>query len=140
MRKLFFLGVFLLSLSNVSGQNYYMINPQGFGAAASGGGTPTASNTVTVDTYAKLKTALTSTSAANSIILVSGTIDCTYTSVLLTNKTIIGLPGAKLRNTQITVGDSPTSAANSGILYIKSGSNNVIIRNLIFEGPSSKSF
>ena len=137
MRKLFFLGVFLLSLSNVSGQNYYMVNPQGFGAAATGGGTPTASNTVTVDTYAKLKTALTSTSTANSVILISGTIDCTYTSVLLTNKTIIGLPGAKLRNTQITLGDSPTSAANSGILYIKSGSNNVIIRNLIFEGPGA---
>nr|WP_315159327.1 T9SS type A sorting domain-containing protein [uncultured Flavobacterium sp.] len=137
MKKLLFLGVFLLILSNVSGQNYYMASPQGFGAATTGGGTPTASNTVTVDTYAKLKTALTSTAAANSVILVSGTIDCTYTSVLLTNKTIIGLPGAKLRNIQITPGDSPASAANSGILYIKSGSNNVIIRNLIFEGPGA---
>lgn len=114
-----------------------MANPQGFGAATTGGGSPTASNTVTVDTYAKLKTALTSTTTANSVILISGTIDCTYTSVLLTNKTIIGLPGAKLRNLQITPGDSPTSAANSGTLYIKAGSNNVIIRNLIFEGPGA---
>nr|WP_315200923.1 T9SS type A sorting domain-containing protein [uncultured Flavobacterium sp.] len=137
MKKLLFLGVFLLNLYNVSGQNYYMTSPQGFGATATGGGTPTASNTVTVDTYAKLKTALTSTAVANSVILVSGTIDCTYTSVLLTNRTIIGLPGARLRNLQIIPGDSPTSAANSGILYIKSGSNNVIIRNLIFEGPGA---
>jgi pectate lyase len=144
MKKILFLSIFLLSLYNVSGQNYYMAAPEGFGAAATGGGTPTASNTVTVDTYAKLKTALTSTLTANSVILVSGIIDCTYTSVLLTNKTIIGLPGAKLRNTQITVtanppsaSDSSTSKANSGILYIKPGSNNVIIRNLIFEGPGA---
>lgn len=137
MRKLLFLGIFLLGLYNVCGQNYYMASPQGFGAGATGGGTPTASNTVTVDTYAKLKTALTSTTVANSIILISGTIDCVYTSILLTNRTIIGLPGARLRNLQITPGDSPTSAANSGILYIKSGSNNVIIRNLIFEGPGA---
>jgi pectate lyase len=137
MRKKFPLFFFLLSLSSVFAQNYYMSAPEGFGAAATGGGTPTASNTVTVSTYTALKAALTSTATANSVILVSGTIDCVYTSVLLNNKTIIGLPGAKLRNTQITVGDSPTSAANSGTLYIKPGSNNVIIRNLIFEGPGA---
>jgi pectate lyase len=137
MKKLLLLSIFLLSLYNATAQNYYMASPEGFGAAATGGGTPTSSNTVTVDTYAKLKTALTSTATANAVILVSGVIDCVYTSVLLTNKTIIGLPGAKLRNLQITVGNSQTSADNSGILYIKSGSNNVIIRNLIFEGPGA---
>lgn len=137
MRKKFPLFFFLLSLSSVFAQNYYMSAPEGFGAAATGGGTPTVSNTVTVTDYATLKAALQSTTTANSVILVSGTIDCVYTSVLLTNKTIIGLSGAKLRNTQITVGDSPTSAANSGILYIKSGSKNVIIRNLIFQGPGA---
>ena len=127
----------MIGLYNATAQNYYMASPEGFGAAATGGGTPTVSNTVTVSTYTALKNALTSTAAANAVILVSGTIDCVYTSVLLTNKTIIGLPGAKLRNTQITVGDSPTSVANSGILYIQSGSNSVIIRNLIFEGPGA---
>lgn len=137
MKKIVFLSIFLIGLYNASAQNYYMSNPEGFGAAATGGGTPTVSNTVTVSTYSALSAALSSTSTANSVILVSGTIDCVYTSVLLTNKTIIGLPGARLRNNQITVGDSPTSAANSGILYIKSGSNNVIIRNLIFEGPGA---
>lgn len=137
MKKILFLSLFWIGFYNATAQNYYMANPEGFGATATGGGTPTVSNTVTVSTYNELKTALTSTATANAVILVSGSIDCIYTSVLLTNKTIIGLPGARLRNTQITIGDSPTSAANSGILYIKSGSNNVIIRNLIFEGPGA---
>lgn len=137
MKKIVFLSFFLIGIYNVSAQNYYMASPEGFGAAATGAGTPTVSNTVTVATYNALKTALTSTATANAVILVSGTIDCDYTSVLLTNRTIIGLPGARLRNNKITVGDSQTSANNSGILYIKSGSNNVIIRNLIFEGPGA---
>lgn len=134
MKKIILLGFFFLFLCTASGQNYYMTRPEGFGAAATGGGNATP---VTVSTYAALKTALTSTAAANAVILVSGTIDCVYTSVLLNNKTIIGLPGARLRNLQITVGNSVTSANNSGILYIKPGSNNVIIRNLIFEGPGA---
>ncbi|MCO6163400.1 T9SS type A sorting domain-containing protein [Flavobacterium sp. NRK F7] len=116
------------------GQNYYMATPQGFGANATGGGNATP---VTVTTYTAFKNALLSTSPANAVILVSGTIDCEYTSVQLNNKSIIGLPGAKLRNLQITVGNSTTSAANSGILNIKPNSNNVIIRNLIFEGPGA---
>lgn len=137
MKKTFLLFFFFLSLTNLFAQNYYMSVPEGFGAAATGGGTPTVSNTVTVSTFATLKTALQSTASANSVILVSGIIDCTYLSVQLNNKTVIGLPGAKLRNTQITIGNFATSAANSGILYIKPSSNNVIIRNLIFEGPGA---
>lgn len=137
MKKIALVITILLFVNNITGQNYYMPTPEGFGAAATGAGTPTVSNTVTVSTYSALSNALNSTSAANSVILVSGTIDCVYTSVSLTNKTIIGLPGAKLRNTQITIGNSVTSGANSGILYIKSGSKNVIIRNLIFEGPGA---
>ncbi len=119
MKKILFLSLFWIGLYNASAQNYYMTSPEGFGAAATGAGTPTVFNTVTVTTYAQLNTALTSTATANAVVLVSGTIDCIYTSVLLTNRTIIGLPGAKLRNIQITIGDSPTSAANSCILYIK---------------------
>ena len=144
MKKLLFFSLFILSICSLSAQNYYMPTPEGFGATATGAGSPTTFNTVTVDTYAKLVTALTSTATTNAVILVSGVIDCNYTSVLLTNRTIIGLPGAKLRNTKITItsnppsaSDSTTSGANSGILYVKSGSNNVIIRNLIFEGPGA---
>ncbi|WP_269226644.1 T9SS type A sorting domain-containing protein [Flavobacterium eburneipallidum] len=144
MKKLLFLSLFVLGFCSLAAQNYYMPTPEGFGATATGAGTPTASNTITVTTYTALKNALNSTATTNAVILVSGVIDCDYTSVLLTNRTIIGLPGAKLRNTKITItstppsaSDSSTSAANSGILYIKSGSNNVIVRNLIFEGPGA---
>lgn len=111
-----------------------MATPQGYGANTTGGGNATP---ITVSTYTAFKNALQSTTSANAVILVSGTIDCIYTSVQLNNKTIIGLPGARLRNLQITVGNSSTSAANSGILNIKPGSSNVIIRNLIFEGPGA---
>ncbi|MFN3754680.1 T9SS type A sorting domain-containing protein [Flavobacterium sp.] len=134
MKKSIFLSIFLLSLFKVFGQDYYMATPQGYAATVTGGGNATP---VTVTTYTAFRNALLSTTAANSVILVSGTIDCLYTSVTLNNKTIIGLPGARLRNTQITVGNSTTSANNSGILNIKPGSNNVIIRNLIFEGPGA---
>ena len=134
MKKSIFLVLLLVCTFSVYSQDYYMATPQGYGAAATGG---TSTTPVTVSTYTTFKNALTSTSVANSVILVSGTIDCIYTSALLTNKTIIGLPGARLRNLQITVGNSTTSANNSGILNIKPGSNNVIIRNLIFEGPGA---
>ncbi len=134
MKNIFLLGTFLFCILPIQSQNYYLATPQGFGASATGGGNATP---VTVTTYTAFKNALTSTAAANAVILVSGTIDCVYTSVLLNNKTIIGLPGARLRNLQITVGNSVTSASNSGILYVKPGSNNVIIRNLIFEGPGA---
>jgi len=134
MKNLITLFGLLFLFIPVCGQNYYMIQPQGYGAAATGGGN---TSPVTVTNYTDFKNALNSTTPANSVILVSGTIDCLYTSVTLNNKTIIGLPGARLRNNQITLTNFVTSAQNSGILNIKSGSNNVIIRNLIFEGPGA---
>lgn len=134
MKKLILLTYFFLSALNAFSQNYYMATPQGFGANVTGGGNATP---VTVTNYTAFKNALISTSTSNAVILVSGTIDCDYTSVQLNNKTIIGLPGARLRNLQISIGNSSASAANSGILYIKPNSNNVIIRNLIFEGPGA---
>ena len=107
------------------GQNYYMTKPEGFGAAATGGGNATP---ITVSTYDEFKAAIKLTTP--QVILVSGTINCSYTSETLTNKTIIGLKGARLVNTNQTT-------TGSGILYLKPGSNNVIIRNLIFEGPGA---
>lgn len=107
------------------GQNYYMTKPEGFGAAATGGGNATP---ITVSTYDEFKAAIKLTTP--QVILVSGTITCSYTSETLTNKTIIGLKGARLVNTNQTT-------TGSGILYLKPGSNNVIIRNLIFEGPGA---
>jgi pectate lyase len=134
MNKIVLLVTFVFIFNNASGQNYCMTQPEGFGAAATGGGNAIP---ITVTNYTAFKNALSSTTAATSVILVSGIIDCVYTSVTLNNKTIIGLPGARLRNIQITVGNFVTSSQNSGILYIKPGSNNVIIRNLIFEGPGA---
>jgi pectate lyase len=134
MKKIYLVFYLFVGVVNVFAQNYYMATPQGYASSATGGG---AATPVLVSTYIELKNALQSTTSANAVILVSGTIDCVYTSVLLTNKTIIGLPGARLRNLQITPGNSAVSAANSGILYIKPGSNNVIIRNIIFEGPGA---
>jgi len=124
MKKNLFSLLFFLSLS-LSAQQYVMSAPEGFGAGATGGGNATP---VTVSTYADLTAKLKLTTP--QVILVSGTINCTYTSLLVTNKTIIGLPGARLVSTDQT-------AAGSGILSLKPGSDNIIIRNLIFEGPGA---
>ena len=105
---------------------YYMTSPVGYGAGTTGGGTPTTSNIVTVTSASDLTSAL---SGSKSIILVSGSITTSRISCSASNKSIIGLPGAKLINlTQTQDG--------SGILHLKSGSN-IIIRNLIFVGPGA---
>lgn len=124
MKKLFLI-IFVFGLTSLSAQNYLMSAPEGFGAAAIGGGNAAP---VTVSTYADLIAKLKLTTP--QVIMVSGTIACSYTSVLVNDKTIIGLPGARLVNTDQT-------AAGSGILSLKPGSNNIIIRNLIFEGPGA---
>ncbi|HEY6142249.1 MAG TPA: T9SS type A sorting domain-containing protein [Flavobacterium sp.] len=134
MKKILFLSIFLLGLYNATGQNYYMTAPEGYGAATTGGA-GTGSTTVTVSNYTDFYNAVNSnktTLEVPKIVLVSGIIDfpTNHTSITIKNKSIVGLPGAKLRNlTNVKDG--------SGILYIKSGSNNVIIRNLIFEGPGA---
>lgn len=125
MKRNLFLLILFLSFSAIYSQNYYMTAPEGYGAAASGGGTAAP---VTVSTYADLIAKLKLTSP--QVILISGTINCSYTSLLVNDKTIIGLTGARLVNTDQT-------AAGSGILNLKPGSNNIIIRNLIFEGPGA---
>lgn len=115
--------IFVLGFS----QNYYLASPEGFGAAAIGGGTAAP---VTVSTYADLKANL--KAAGSKVILVSGTITIPVNmaiSEIITDKSLIGLPGAKLVNENQTTG--------AGILYLKLGSNNVIIRNLIFVGPAA---
>ncbi len=128
MKKIIFAGIFLLSLFKLEAQDYYMTAPEGFGAGTTGGGGETP---VTVTTLNDLRTQIAASSAA--VILVSGTItipDGGYINEVVTNKTIIGLPGARLvNNTQTQSG--------SGILYLEDGSNNVIIRNLIFEGAGA---
>ncbi|MDQ8015058.1 MAG: T9SS type A sorting domain-containing protein [Flavobacterium nitrogenifigens] len=125
MKTKLILLALLLPCSFLFAQNYFMNVPEGFGASATGGGSATP---VTVTTLADLTAKLKLTTP--QVILVSGTINCTYTSLLVNDKTIIGLPGARLINLDQT-------AAGSGILSLKPGSNNIIIRNLIFEGPGA---
>ncbi|MBE8724184.1 pectate lyase family protein [Flavobacterium hungaricum] len=125
MKTYFLLFAMLFSGCLLTAQNYLMNKPEGFGASATGGGTVAP---VTVSNYADLTAKLKSNTP--QVILVSGTINCSYTSLLVKDKTVIGLPGARLVNLEQT-------ASGSGILNLKEGSNNIIIRNLIFEGPGS---
>lgn len=128
MKKILVLLCFLLSLSNVFAQNYYMQSPEGFGANTTGGGTSTPTLVSSFDDLVvKIK------SNAPAVILISGIITIPNGEPIheiVTNKTILGLPGAKLVNEN-------QSNLGAGILYLKSGSNNVIIRNLIFVGPGA---
>ncbi|MBP0904226.1 T9SS type A sorting domain-containing protein [Mariniflexile gromovii] len=129
MKKLILTSLIIMSVYNVIGQNYYMSQPEGYGAATTGGGNATP---VTVTTYTDLKAKIKLTTP--QVILVSGTITFSASelqiSEVVTNKTILGLPGARLVNNKQT-------ASGSGILNLKSGSSNVIIRNIIFEGPGA---
>lgn len=128
MKKRLLFAALLAGMFHVNGQNYYMESPEGFGAAATGGGSATP---ITVTTYTALKTNI--ETAGPKVILVSGTItipEGQQISKVVTDKTILGLPGAKLVNNSQT-------QSGSGILNLKNGSNNVIIRNLIFEGPGA---
>jgi pectate lyase len=105
---------------------YCLSGPVGFAAGVTGGGTPTSSNIVTVSSASELTSAL---SGSKSVILVSGSITTSRIECSASNKSIIGLPGAKLVNLNQTQG-------GSGILHLKSGSN-LIIRNIVFAGPGA---
>ena len=128
MKKYLTLFICLLSLSPLLAQNYYMESPEGFGANTTGGGSATP---VTVTTYNDLLAKIKLPTPA--VILVSGTIVIPSgqpIQQIVSNKSIIGLPDAKLIN-------ETQSNPGAGILYLKPGSNNVIIRNLIFIGSGA---
>ena len=129
MKKIVLASLILMSVVNVVGQNYYMTQPEGFGASTTGGGNATP---ITVTTRTALRSSL--ILAGPQVILVSGVITFSDSefqiSETVVNKTIIGLPGARLVNLKQT-------SSGSGILNLKAGSSNVIIRNLIFEGPGA---
>lgn len=128
MKKSFLFTALLFCLTFSFSQNYYMATPQGYGEGTTGGGNVAP---VTVTTYSDLKAKI--KLSTPQVILVSGTITIPagqHISEVVTNKTIIGLPNTRLvNNTQTQSG--------SGILNLINGSNNVIIRNLIFEGPGA---
>ncbi|TGE21717.1 pectate lyase [Hymenobacter aquaticus] len=103
------------------------------GWASQNGGTTgggTATPTI-VTTYAQLKAAIQSSSV--KVVQVSGTITIPSGGRISfqdqTGKTIFGTTGAKLVSADQT-------KDNSGILYVKR-CKNVVIRNLVFEGPGA---
>jgi pectate lyase len=104
-----------------------LTQPIGYGRFTTGGGTPTPQNTVTVTSAGELSAAI---NGPKLVILVSGTISTSRISAVMTNKSIIGLPGARLVNLDQT-------AAGSGIFNLMDGSKNIIIQNITFEGPGA---
>jgi pectate lyase len=101
-------------------------------ASQNGGTTGGGSSAETaVSTYAQLKAAI--ENKAVKVVKVSGTITIPSAGRISfqdqTGKTIYGTSGAKLVS-------KDQSKSNSGIIYIKR-CKNIIIRNLIFEGPGA---
>ena len=126
MKKIFFITACFLALSGATGQVPYQAVPEGFGAAATGGGSTAP---VIVSDFASLRTNL--TAAGARVILVSGVITIPagqQINAVISNKSLIGLAGARLVNENQT---------GSGIINLRNGSNNIIIRNLIFVGPGA---
>ncbi len=115
----------IYSLTAMAGAQGYHASSFGQCGTVTGGGnaTPTL-----VSTASDLKNALTASGAA--VIIITQNIEMPYTSVVVKDKTILALPGVKLYSNEQT-------ATTSGILYFKGGTNNVIMRNLTFEGPGA---
>ncbi len=130
MKNIFsYLFSFLLLSTTISlsAQEYCMKSPTGFGRNATGGA---GGSVVKISTRTELSTALKASGA--SIIII--TKDITFgqnemINEIISNKTILALSGIKLVSTY--------RDKNGGILGFKAGSNNVIVRNIIFEGPGA---
>ena len=117
------LSILLCAWVSAQAVNYCASSSWGYCGDITGGGnvTPTL-----VKSESELKSALKS---SNKVILI--TQDITISDQLSTDKsnlTIMALPGVKLISTQ-------QSKTVSGILYFKG--SNIILRNLIFEGPGA---
>ncbi|PZX11877.1 pectate lyase [Breznakibacter xylanolyticus] len=117
--------LFVGMMGLMNAQDYCMKAPVGYGSATTGGGNATP---VVVTTKTQLQTALSASGAG--VVIVKGAIQVDYLSLKVSDKTILGLPGSSLyTNVQVSGG--------SGILYLKEGSNNVIMRNVTFIGPGA---
>jgi pectate lyase len=102
-------------------------SPVGYGGNATGGSGGTV---VAVSSHAQLKAALKAT--GKSVIVITGDItfgEGAMISEIVKDKTLLGLKGVKLIST--------AQVKSGGILGLKAGSSNVVIRNLIFEGPGA---
>lgn len=115
---------FLLSLLQGQAQTYLFNSPEGYGSGVTGGGFGPVK---VVTTRVELEKALTTPGSAR--VIVQGSVQVDYMSIEVHDKTLLGLPGAKLFTNVQTEG-------GSGIITMKSSSN-VIIRNLTFVGPGA---
>lgn len=116
----------VVSLSAFAGSSAYKSSAFGYAAGTTGGGN--ASPTLVSSTSA-LQSALNSSTSA--VIIITKDITVTdHISVTAKNKTLMALPGVKLISNQ-------QNSSNSGILYFKKGSSNIILRNLTFVGPGA---
>ena len=117
----------MISLQAAAQLSPYDLNkPIGFGEKTTGG---TGGRNVTVTTRTELSNAL--KTSGKAVIYIKGAIEVSsMLKVAATNKTILGLPGSYLYNENRT-------RSGSGILYLSSGSNNVIIRNLTFKSAGA---
>lgn len=125
MKKMFSLLVVGLMALQLTAANYCSASAWGYGASATGGGS--ASPTLVSDVNG-LKAI---SKAQNKVFIITKSITVTSMVTLqdMKNVTILALPGVKLVSNQQT-------ATSSGILFIKR-TDNIIIRNLTFEGPGA---
>ena len=120
--------VLLISLNSIAQDACAPVGWATQSGGVTGGGTATPT---VVTTYTALRTAITSSSV--KVVHISGEITIPANGRInfqdQTSKTIFGLPGAKLISADLT-------ASGSGIIYMKRCTN-IIIRNIIFEGPGA---
>lgn len=116
-----------ISLQASAQLSQYDLNaPIGFGRNATGG---EGGKNITVTTASELSGAL--KASGKAIIYIKGEIVVSsMIKVVVKDKTVLGLPGSVLSNPNRT-------KTGSGILYLSSGSNNVIIRNVTFKSAGA---
>lgn len=124
MKKLFLAIILLSAYSLMSAVNYCAPASWGYaGSSVTGGGSATPT---LVTSESQLKNAL---KKSNAVIIITQSITISdQISTDKSNLTILALPGVRLISTQ-------QSQSVSGILYLKG--SNLILRNLIFEGPGA---
>lgn len=128
MKKIILISTMLITMLGVNVKAQCEVTGWASTNGVSGGGnaTPTV-----VTTYAELRAAV--NSASVKVIYVSGQITFPNAGRLTlnnqTNKSIIGLAGARLISADL-------SSSGSGILTLRSSSN-ILIKNITFEGPGA---
>ena len=123
MKRLGLLAAFICIYWSLSAVNYCAPSSWGYAGNVTGGGNATPTY---VSNESQLTTAL---GKKNSVIIITKDITVNnHISSDKSNLTIMALPGKKLISNQ-------QNADKSGILYLKG--NNIILRNLTFEGPGA---